>query len=1102
MSWGPRLADVIEDAVVGTDAEFRVTIWNRGAERLYGYTAEEALGRHAREIASSTGDTSRLALEQELLETGRTRTEITAYRKDGRPVAVELISLVVRDEQGEITGYVGIHRDMTERKRAEEELHAAHERIASILESIGEAFVGIDRDWRYSYLNDRAVQRIEAWLGQVVTRDELLGRNVWELFPAAVGTEVEQRLRDAMDADRPVAFELYFAPTDEWVETLAYPSPAGLSIYYRHITDRKRAEEQRREAQRRVETVLESITDAFFAVDRDWRLTYVNARAADVIADLLGERATPGELVGRTVWEVFPAALGTSAQEAFERALREQQTVVLEYLYPDGRTWFEIHCYPSPDGLSVYFRDVTQRKREEQQLVYHARLLENVQDAVIATDERFAVTAWNKAAEQMFGWSAEEALGRTISDVVRSDYTDTDLEDAFGELREAGSRRVDRLRYARDGTPVHAEAITVALRDDHGATSGYLSILRDVAERHRAEAERARRAREQALIADLGQRALANFDDVQGLMDEAVALVARALDADLVMIGESLPESGMLLARAGVGWSPGVVGHATKPGATGSLAGYALDAGEAVVVEDVATDGRFARSALMREHRVASGVAVVIRRRRGAFGVLEALTTMPRAFSNADVNVLQAIANVLSAAIERAVIEERLSEVKDTERRRLARDLHDRALADLSEALAEASRAQAAQADPEAARRLAQVVRSLRRAGEQLRAAIYDLRLGEEEEQRPFRELLADLVEVHRAREAGYEIRLRLGEDLPTGALGAAGTEVLRILGEALTNAQRHSGARAIRVAAWGSAGTLFATVADDGRGFDPAAAPRPGQGTGLTSMRERADLLDADLQVRTRPGTGTEVRLAVRLPGQAGAPERPVRVLLVEDHAAVREAIAAAFEREPDFEVTGQAASLAEARAMLRDVDVAVVDLALPDGYGGDLIRQLREVNPEAQALVLSASLDRVELARALEAGAAGALDKTVHLDEVTDAVRRLRAGETLLSANEVIELVRTERLRREREADERRAIEQLTDREREVLQALADGLNSQAIADRLHISVRTERNHIANILGKLGVHSQLQALVFALRHGVVELRDPRAARPAAPGS
>jgi DNA-binding NarL/FixJ family response regulator len=150
----------------------------------------------------------------------------------------------------------------------------------------------------------------------------------------------------------------------------------------------------------------------------------------------------------------------------------------------------------------------------------------------------------------------------------------------------------------------------------------------------------------------------------------------------------------------------------------------------------------------------------------------------------------------------------------------------------------------------------------------------------------------------------------------------------------------------------------------------------------------------------------------------------------------------------------------------------------------------------------VLSASLDRVELARALEAGAAGALDKTVHLDEVTDAVRRLRAGETLLSANEVIELVRTERLRREREADERRAIEQLTDREREVLQALADGLNSQAIADRLHISVRTERNHIANILGKLGVHSQLQALVFALRHGVVELRDPRAARPAAPGS
>ncbi len=84
-----------------------------------------------------------------------------------------------------------------------------------------------------------------------------------------------------------------------------------------------------------------------------------------------------------------------------------------------------------------------------------------------------------------------------------------------------------------------------------------------------------------------------------------------------------------------------------------------------------------------------------------------------------------------------------------------------------------------------------------------------------------------------------------------------------------------------------------------------------------------------------------------------------------------MREAIAAMFEREPDFEVVSQAASLAEARGMLEDVDVAVVDLGLPDGYGGDLIGELRDKNPRAQALVLSATLDRAETARAVESGA-----------------------------------------------------------------------------------------------------------------------------------
>jgi DNA-binding NarL/FixJ family response regulator len=194
-------------------------------------------------------------------------------------------------------------------------------------------------------------------------------------------------------------------------------------------------------------------------------------------------------------------------------------------------------------------------------------------------------------------------------------------------------------------------------------------------------------------------------------------------------------------------------------------------------------------------------------------------------------------------------------------------------------------------------------------------------------------------------------------------------------------------------------------------------------------------------------------------------------------------------LDREPNFSVIGQAGSLVEAREILEGADVAIIDLGLPDGYGAELIKELREANPQAQALVLSASLERSEIARAVECGAAGVLHKSVGTDEIAEAVRRLKAGEMLLSIEEVVELLRLAGSRREEEHEARRAIARLTPREKEVLQALAEGLDSKEIAERLHISIETERNHMQSILAKLGVHSRLQALVFALRYSVVSV-------------
>lgn len=217
-------------------------------------------------------------------------------------------------------------------------------------------------------------------------------------------------------------------------------------------------------------------------------------------------------------------------------------------------------------------------------------------------------------------------------------------------------------------------------------------------------------------------------------------------------------------------------------------------------------------------------------------------------------------------------------------------------------------------------------------------------------------------------------------------------------------------------------------------------------------------------------------------------------RILLVEDHASFRQALAFMFDREQEFDVVGQAGSLAEARERMGelagDVDVAVVDLGLPDGDGFELIEAFSSGDSKITTLVLSASLEPARFARAVEAGASGVLHKAAAISEIVEAVRRLRAGEALLSPAETIEMLRMVSRKRQEEYEIRKSIEKLTRREKEVLQSLAEGLDSKEIAEKLSITIETERTHMVNILNKLGVHSRLQALVFAARNGIVEIR------------
>jgi DNA-binding NarL/FixJ family response regulator len=207
------------------------------------------------------------------------------------------------------------------------------------------------------------------------------------------------------------------------------------------------------------------------------------------------------------------------------------------------------------------------------------------------------------------------------------------------------------------------------------------------------------------------------------------------------------------------------------------------------------------------------------------------------------------------------------------------------------------------------------------------------------------------------------------------------------------------------------------------------------------------------------------------------------IRVLIVDDHEVLAASLAQVLDAEPDLTCVGVASSLERGKAMVRAAspDVVLLDHRLPDGDGVPAISDLHALRPSLGVVVLTASAADHVLVQAIEAGASGFLSKTSSLGEVTAAVRAAAAGEALISPELLARLLP----RLSRTSGHR--LQDLTDREREVLGLLADGLTNAAIAEQLVVSVHTVRNHIANLSSKLGAHSKLEVLSIAVREGLL---------------
>jgi DNA-binding NarL/FixJ family response regulator len=215
---------------------------------------------------------------------------------------------------------------------------------------------------------------------------------------------------------------------------------------------------------------------------------------------------------------------------------------------------------------------------------------------------------------------------------------------------------------------------------------------------------------------------------------------------------------------------------------------------------------------------------------------------------------------------------------------------------------------------------------------------------------------------------------------------------------------------------------------------------------------------------------------------GEQHAQVPVTRVLIVDDHEMFASSLAMVLDAEPDLRVVGTAATCKAALSLVQATapDVILLDHRLPDGDGVDLIGPLLAALSTAQVVMVTGSTSDQVLLAAVEAGAAGFVDKSRSIEEVVSAVRSAAAGESLVSPKLLARLL--PRLRRTTETGPA-----LTEREREVLGYLAQGLSNADIAQQMTVSVHTVRNHIVHLSGKLGAHSKLEVLAIAVRRGLV---------------
>jgi PAS domain S-box-containing protein len=362
--------------------------------------------------------------------------------------------------------------------------------LAAIVESSDSAIISTDLRGNITSWNP-AAERLYGYLAS-----EILGQPNQRIIPPDRQAE-EDSVRQRSASGQPVEhYESVRVRKDGSRISVAMTVSAlrdregrvvGISKISRDISEGDRAVSERIRIEQQLRQVIDAMSDAFAAVDRTWRFTYMNDRYVQM-AQMRRE-----DLIGRVVWDVFAEPTQLRIFDEARRAMADDRPKAVEQYYPPLDLWFHTRIFPTPDGLALFTTDVTERKRidsiKEEALATVRRLaaiVESSDDGILGMDLDGTITAWNHGAEQLYGYAATEAIGQSIRIVVPEDRQEEESEVLARITRGQRVDHFETIRCRKDGSRVPVSLSLSPIRDDGGNVIGASKIARDITERRRA----------------------------------------------------------------------------------------------------------------------------------------------------------------------------------------------------------------------------------------------------------------------------------------------------------------------------------------------------------------------------------------------------------------------------------------------------------------------------------------------------------------------------------------------------------------------------------------------------------------------------------------